>query len=56
VIVGDASALATVLAVDGDEGDRARERSRGEHLAAHELIDLEVSSVLRCLLLGGRLP
>ena len=56
VIVVDASVLATALGDDGDDGDRARERLRHEHLAAPELIDLEVSSVLRRLLLADRLP
>lgn len=56
VIVVDASVLAPALADDGEDGDRARQRFRGEHLAAPELVDLEVSSVLRRLLLAGRLP
>ncbi len=56
MIVVDASVLSSALADDGDDGDRARERLRGEHLAAPELVDLEVSSVLRRLLLVGRLP
>jgi len=47
VIVVDASVLAPALADDGDDGDRARERLRGEELAAPELIDLEVLSTLR---------
>jgi predicted nucleic acid-binding protein len=47
VIVVDASVLAPALADDGDDGDRARERLRGEDLAAPELIDLEVLSTLR---------
>ena len=56
VIVVDASVLAPALADDGEDGDRARERLRRERLAAPELVDLEVSSVLRRLLLAGRLP
>ena len=56
VIVIDASVLASALGDDGDDGDRARERLRHEQLAAPELIDLEVSSVLRRLLFAGRLP
>ncbi|MDA8393103.1 MAG: type II toxin-antitoxin system VapC family toxin [Actinomycetota bacterium] len=48
--------LAPALADDGDDGDRARQRLRGERLAAPELVDLEVASVLRRLLLAGRLP
>jgi predicted nucleic acid-binding protein len=47
VIVVDASVLAPALADDGDDGDRARDRLRGEQLAAPELIDLEVISTLR---------
>ena len=47
MIVVDASVLAPALADDGDDGDRARERLRGEQLAAPELIDLEVVSTLR---------
>jgi len=56
VIVVDASVLATALGDDGDDGDRARQRLSGETLAAPELIDLEVSSVLIRLSLGGRIP
>ncbi|MGH9088167.1 MAG: type II toxin-antitoxin system VapC family toxin [Acidimicrobiales bacterium] len=56
MIVADASVLAPALGDDGDDGDRARARLRGERLAAPELIDLEVSSVLRRLLLSGELP
>lgn len=47
MIVVDASVLATALADDGDDGDRARRRLRGEELCAPELIVLEVASVLR---------
>lgn len=47
MIVIDASVLAPALADDGADGDRARERLRGERLAAPELIDLEVTSVIR---------
>lgn len=47
MIVVDASVLAPALADDGDDGDRARDRLRGEQLAAPELIDLEVVSTLR---------
>jgi len=47
VIVVDASVLAVALADDGQDGDHARARLRGERLAAPELIDLEVTSVWR---------
>lgn len=47
MIVVDASVLATALGDDGDDGDLARERLRGEDLAAPEIIDLEVTSVWR---------
>jgi predicted nucleic acid-binding protein len=55
VIVVDASVLAPALGDDGPEGDRARSRLRGERLAAPDLIDLEVLSVLRRQLTGGHL-
>ena len=47
VLVVDASVLATALGDDGPDGDRVRARLRDEELAAPELIDLEVASVLR---------
>jgi len=47
VIVVDASVLAPALADDNTDGDRARERLRGERLAAPELIDLEVVVTMR---------
>ena len=47
VIVVDASIIAVALADDGPDGDAARARLRGEELAAPELLDLEVASVLR---------
>ncbi|MGH9102648.1 MAG: type II toxin-antitoxin system VapC family toxin [Acidimicrobiales bacterium] len=56
MIVVDASVLAPALGDDGADGDRARERLGGESLAAPELIDLEVTSVLRRLHLAGQLP
>jgi predicted nucleic acid-binding protein len=55
VIVVDASVLVVALADDGLDGDRARQRLRGEDLAAPELIDLEVLSVLRGLGAGAGL-
>lgn len=47
MLVVDASVLAVALADDGPDGDAARARLRGETLAAPELVDLEVTSVLR---------
>jgi predicted nucleic acid-binding protein len=47
LIVIDASVLASALVDDGPDGDKARARLRGEYLTAPELIDLEVTSVLR---------
>lgn len=55
MIVVDASVLATALADDADDGDRARARLRGEQLAAPELLDLEVASVLRGQMRAGSL-
>lgn len=53
MLVVDASVMITALADDGPDGDTARLRLRGERLAAPELIDLEVSSVLRRQALAG---
>jgi predicted nucleic acid-binding protein len=47
VLVVDASVLVVALADDGPDGDQARVRLRGEQLAAPELVDVEVASVLR---------
>jgi predicted nucleic acid-binding protein len=47
VLVVDASVLVVALADDGPDGDQARVRLRGEQLAAPELLDVEVASVLR---------
>lgn len=47
MLVVDASVLVTALGDDGPDGDAARSRLRGEQLAAPELVDLEVASVLR---------
>jgi predicted nucleic acid-binding protein len=55
VLVVDASVLATALADDAGDGDRARARLRGEALAAPDLVDLEVTSVLRGRLAGGHI-
>jgi predicted nucleic acid-binding protein len=53
VLVVDASVLAVALADDGPGGDHARARLRGEDLAAPEIVDLEVASVLRRQNLAG---
>ena len=55
MIVVDASVLAPALGDDDADGDRFRLRLRGEALAAPELVDLEVASVLRRMLADGRL-
>jgi predicted nucleic acid-binding protein len=55
VLVVDASVLVVALADDGPDGDRTRERLRGERLAAPELIDLEICSVLRRQNLAGQI-
>jgi predicted nucleic acid-binding protein len=55
MIVVDASVVVTALADDGDNGDRVRERLRGERLVAPYLIDLEVVSAWRRLAAAGQL-
>jgi predicted nucleic acid-binding protein len=55
VIVVDASVLVAALAGDNADGDSARARLAGDSLAAPELIDVEVVSVLRRLFLAGNL-
>lgn len=55
MLVVDASVLATALADDADDGDRARARLRGEALPAPDLVDLEVTSVPRGRLVGGHI-
>jgi predicted nucleic acid-binding protein len=55
VLVVDASVVAPALGDDGRDGDVARSRLLGEQLAAPELIDLEVLSVLRRQLSVGRM-
>lgn len=57
MLVVDASVLVVALADDGPDGDQARARLRGERLAAPELLDLEVASVLRTRVrLGAAAP
>lgn len=55
MIVVDASVVAPALADDGDDGDRARQRLSGGRLVAPELLDLEVTSVVRKAVRGGDL-
>lgn len=55
MLVVDASVLAVALADDGGDGDAARARLRGEELAAPELLDLEVLSVLCGQMMAGTL-
>jgi predicted nucleic acid-binding protein len=53
LIIADASFLVMALGDDGADGARARERLRGEELAAPHLVDIEVTSVLRRSVLNG---
>ena len=53
MIIADASFLVMALGDDGPDGTEARERLRGEELAAPHLVDVEVTSVLRRSLLTG---
>ena len=56
MLVVDASVLVVALVDDDDDGDRARQRLRGETLVAPEVVDLEVVSVLRRLTATGAVP
>ncbi len=56
MLVVDASVLVTALADDDADGETARARLSGESMSAPELIDLEVTSVLRREHRAGRLP
>lgn len=47
MLVVDASVLAPVVADEGDDGQRFRERLRGETVIGPDLLRLEVVSVLR---------
>lgn len=55
MIVVDASVVVDALGDDGPDGDTARERLRGERLAAPHLLDLEVTSAWRRLSTAGAL-
>ena len=55
VIVTDAGVLVASFVDDGTWGDIARARIRNEDLAAPEVFDLEVTSVLRGLLRVGKI-
>ena len=56
MIVVDASVLATALADDGADGGAARARlTRGDDLAAPDLVDVETVAVLRKRWLAGDL-
>ena len=56
MLVVDAGVVVAALADDDHDGDRARARLAGEVLLAPELVDLEVLSVLRRLVLATHLP
>lgn len=56
MLVVDASVLAAAFVMHDHTGTRARNRLRGENLAAPSLIDLEVLSVWRGLARAGKLP
>jgi predicted nucleic acid-binding protein len=55
VLVVDASVLAPAVADEGSDGQRMRERLRGEVLVGPDLLHIEVVSVLRRHLGAGRL-
>ncbi len=54
MIVADASVVATALLDNEADGPAVRARLRGERLAAPDLLDLEVLSVIRRLHAMGR--
>jgi predicted nucleic acid-binding protein len=56
LIVIDASALVKALIERTASGDAVRERIKDETLTAPAHVDAEVLSVLRGLVLGGKLP
>lgn len=51
----DASVLVTALGDDGPDGERHRQRLRGQRLAAPHLLDVEVVSAWRRLAAAGHL-
>ena len=53
MLVVDASVLVVALADDGSDGDGVRRRLTGEEITAPEIIDLEVTSVLRKQVASG---
>lgn len=53
MLVVDASVVAVALVDDGPDGDLCRARLHGEWLAAPELMDLEVLSVMRRQVAAG---
>ena len=55
MIVADASVLVPALVDDGSAGALARERLLGSDVHAPELADVEVLSVVRREVLGGRI-
>jgi predicted nucleic acid-binding protein len=55
VIVVDASVLVTALGDDGPDGERARNRLRGERLLAPHLVDVEIVSAWRRMASRGDL-
>lgn len=55
MLVVDASILAPAIADRGDDGQRFRQRLRGQTLAAPDLLRVEVTSVLRRHLASGAL-
>ncbi len=55
MIVADASVLVPALVDDGSAGALARERLLGSDVHAPELVDVEVFSVVRREVLGGRI-
>ncbi len=56
MLVVDASVLVVALVDDDEDGDRVRERLAGAAIAAPDLVDLEVTSVLRRLVAAGAVP